>query len=261
MSDDRRRQILDIARRTGKLGVDELVERFDVTPQTIRKDLNRLCEERLLTRTHGGARLASRVENMSHEARRMLARDAKRDIARAVAALVPNDASLSINVGTTNESIAQALLQHSGLLVVTNNLDVAALMRPYAQNKVLIAPGEVRSSDGAVIGEAAVGFVGQFRVDYAIIGASAIDRDGALFDYDYREVSVAREIVANARHVILAADASKHERVAPVRIGHLEEVHTFVTDRCPDAAFARTLAGFEVRLIETARRVPSPPAR
>jgi len=249
----RRQQILDIARQTGSLGVDSLAARFGVTPQTIRKDLAHLCDERLLTRTHGGARLASRVENMSHEARRMLAGDAKQAIGRAVADLVPNDASLFINVGTTNEAVARALLQHSGLLVITNNLEVASLMRPYAQNKVLIAPGEVRSSDGAVIGEAAVEFVGQFNVDFAIIGASAIDAQGALLDYDYREVRVAQAIIANARQVVLAADAGKHERAAPVRIGHLSQVHAFVTDRCPDAAFGSLAASFGIRMIETGR--------
>ena len=259
MSDARRQQILDIARETGTLAVEALAARFAVTPQTIRKDLTRLCEARLLTRTHGGAKLASRVENMSHEARRVLAHEAKREIGRAVAALIPDDASLFVNVGTTNEAVAQALLQHSGLLLITNNLNVAALVRPYAQNKVLIAPGEVRSSDGAVIGEAAVEFVGQFSVDFAVIGASAIDASGALLDYDYREVRVAQAIVANARHVILAADASKHERAAPVRIGHLSQVHSFVTDRCPNAAFRRLLATFDVRTIETSRRAGGRP--
>ena len=253
MSETRRRSILDIARQTGTLVVDELAERFAVTPQTIRKDLNRLCDERLLTRTHGGARLASRVENMSHEARRMLAREAKRAIGRAVAKLIPDDASLLINVGTTNESVAQALLQHTGLLVVTNNLDVASLMRPYSANRVLIAPGEVRSSDGAVVGEAAVEFVRQFRVDYAVVGASAIDADGALLDYDYREVRVAQAIIENARHVILAADASKHERVAPVRIGHVSQVHSFVTIAVRTRRSPGSWRVFDVRTIETAR--------
>ena len=254
MSDARRQEILDIARESGQLVVDALAERFGVTPQTIRKDLNLLCEARLLTRTHGGAKLTSRVENMSHEARRMLASEAKQAIAHAVADLVPDDASLFINVGTTNEAIAQALLQHERLLVVTNNLTVASMMRPYAQNKVLIAPGEVRSSDGAVVGEAAVDFVAQFKVDFAIVGASAIDERGSLLDYDYREVRVAQAIIENARHVILAADASKHERAAPVRIAHVSQVHSFVTDRCPTRAFRKLLDGFEVRTIETARR-------
>lgn len=254
MLERRRQQILDIARETGELGVDELAIRFAVTPQTIRKDLACLCDERLLTRTHGGARLALRVENMSHEARRMLASDAKQAIGRAVADLVPDDASLFINVGTTNEAVARALLQHSGLLVITNYLEVASLMRPYAQNKVLIAPGEVRSNDGAVIGDAAVDFVAQFNVDFAILGASAIDAHGALLDDDYRAVRVTQAIVANARHVILAADVSKHERVAPVRIGHVSQVHSFVTDRCPGGPFRTLVEGFGIRTIETGTR-------
>ena len=168
MPENRRQSILDIARETGVVNVDDLLERFQVTPQTIRKDLNRLCDERLLTRTHGGARLASSVENMSYEARRMLARDQKQAIGQAVAALIPDNASLFVNIGTTTEAVAQALLQHRQLLVITNNITVASLMRPYVENKVVIASGEVRSSDGGIIGGAAVDFINQFKVSKII---------------------------------------------------------------------------------------------
>ena len=106
-------------------------------------------------------------------------------------------------------------------------------MRPYPEIEVVIAGGVVRRSDGGIVGEAAVDFIRQFQVDFAVIGASAIDADGSLLDYDYREVRVAQAIISNARHVILAADATKFERSAPVRIGHLSQIDTFVTDRCP----------------------------
>ncbi|MFK7861626.1 MAG: DeoR/GlpR family DNA-binding transcription regulator [Granulosicoccus sp.] len=251
MSDNRRQQILDIVREFGAVSVDELLQRFDVTPQTIRKDLNRLCEERLLTRTHGGARLASSVENMSYEARRMLAHDQKQAIGRAVADIIPDNASLFVNIGTTTEAVAQALLHHHQLMVITNNINVASLMRPYTHNKVIIASGEVRSADGGIIGESAVEFIKQFKVDFAVVGASAIDEDGALLDFDYREVQVSQAILSNARHVILVADATKHERTAPVRIGHISQVHSFVTDHCPGPSFRRLLSGFEIRTIET----------
>lgn len=251
MSDSRRQSILDIARKVGVVTVDELISRFDVSAQTIRKDLNRLCDERLLTRTHGGARLASSVENMSYEARRMLAAEQKQAIGKAVAQLIPDNASLFVNIGTTTEAVAQALLQHRHLLVITNNINVASLMRPYPQNKVIIASGEVRSSDGGVIGESAVDFIKQFKVDFAVIGTSSIDTDGALLDFDYREVKVSQAILSNARHVILAADSSKHERPAPVRIGHISQTHSFVTDHCPDDAFRQLLDGFDVQVIET----------
>lgn len=251
MPDTRRNSILDIARETGLVSVDDLIERFQVTPQTIRKDLNYLCDERLLTRTHGGARLASSVANMSYEARRMLAWEQKQSIGQAVAALIPDDASLFVNIGTTTEAVAQALLQHRQLLVITNNLNVASLMRPYPENKVVIASGEVRSSDGGVIGSSAVDFINQFKVDFAVIGASAIDAEGSLLDYDYREVKVSQAILSNARHVIVVADGTKHERTAPVRIAHISQTHTFVTDKCPNIAFKRLLASFDIRTIET----------
>lgn len=242
---------MDIAREAGVVSVDDLIDRFQVTAQTIRKDLNTLCAKRLLTRTHGGARLASRVENMSYEARRMLAWEQKQAIGRAVAALIPDNASLFVNIGTTTEAVAQALLQRRQLLVITNNLNVASLMRPYPENRVVIASGEVRSSDGGVIGSSAVDFINQFKVDFAVVGASAIDEEGSLLDYDYREVKVSQAILSNARHVIVVADATKHERTAPVRIAHISQTHTFVTDKCPSAAFRKLLASFDVRTIET----------
>src|SRR5690606_12784386 len=111
----------------------------------------------------------------------------------------------------------------------------------------------VRGSDGGVVGEAAVDFIRQFKVDYAVIGASAIDQDGALLDFDYREVKVAQAIIANARHVILVADSTKFERTAPVRIAHLSQVDTFITNRCDLKAVRDICAETEVHLIETDR--------
>jgi DeoR family glycerol-3-phosphate regulon repressor len=252
----RQNTILDIARQSGRVMVEELAHRFDVTPQTIRKDLNELCDKRLLTRIHGGAILASGVENVGYDARRMIAREEKEAIARAAAALIPDQASLFINIGTTTEAVASSLLQHSGLMVITNNLNVASLMRGYTQIEVVLAGGVVRHADGGIIGETAVDFIKQFKVDFAVIGASAIDEDGALLDYDHREVRVAQAIVSNARHVVLVCDSTKFERSAPVRIGHLSQVDSFVTDHCRSEAVRRICAESGVSLIET--RDPGP---
>lgn len=247
----RQEAIIDLVRQIGRVTVEDLAARFEVTPQTIRKDLNELCERRLLTRIHGGAILGSGVQNVGYEARRLIAKKAKEAIGRATAALIPDSASLFINIGTTTEAVAQAMLQHRGLMAITNNLNVASLMRGYSQIEVIVAGGLVRHSDGGIVGEAAVDFIRQFKVDFAVIGASAIDADGALLDYDYREVRVAQAIIANARRVILVCDATKFERSAPVRIGHLSNVHFFVTDVCRPPAIRRICAESQVRLIET----------
>ena len=114
-----------------------------------------------------------------------------------------------------------------------------------------MAGGVLRHADGGIVGEAAVDFMRQFKVDFAVIGASAIDPDGSLLDYDYREVKVTKTIMENARHVILAADSTKFERTAPVRVGHLSQVTTLVTDRCPSPEFATIAKDSDTQLIET----------
>src|SRR6186713_3395405 len=229
----RHAEIIQMAKDHGRVLVDDLAAHFDVTPQTIRKDLNDLCDQRLLTRIHGGALFPSGIENMEYEARRKIAADEKDAIGQAAARLIPDNASLFINIGTTTESVSKALLDHTGLMVITNNINVANRMRIYPSIEVVIAGGVVRGSDGGVVGEAAVDFIRQFKVDYAVIGVSAIDDDGALLDFDYREVRAAQAIIANARRTILVSDSMKFTRSAPVRIGHISEVDIFVTDCTP----------------------------
>ncbi len=226
----RQSDILNIARAFGRVMVDDLARRFEVSAQTIRKDLNDLCDQRSLTRIHGGAIIASGVENLAYEARRFVAADEKKAIGVAAAAQIPNGCSLFINIGTTTEEVASALTSHEDLLVITNNLNVAMQLYRHPRVEVIVAGGNVRRSDGAVIGSSAISLIGQFKVDYAIIGASAIDEEGALLDFDYREVQVSQAIIANARSVMLVSDSSKFQRSAPVRIAHLSQIQTFVTD-------------------------------
>src|SRR5881394_1307165 len=111
-ANSRQREILALARVQGRVSVDGLSAKFEVTPQTIRKDLNDLCEQRLLNRVHGGAVIASGVENTAYEARRLIAAEEKRAIGAAAAALIPSQSSLFINIGTTTEEVARALASH-----------------------------------------------------------------------------------------------------------------------------------------------------
>ena len=247
----RQDDILAIAKANGRVTVDELAARFSVTPQTIRKDLNDLCDSRALTRVHGGAVFPTGNENVQYEARRAIAAAEKQAIGRTAAGIIPDNSSLFINIGTTTEAVGEALLEHRGLMVITNNVNVANRLRLSPGIEVVIAGGVVRHSDGGIVGEAAVDFIRQFKVDFAVIGVSAIDEDGVLLDFDFREVKVAQAIMSNARHVIQVSDSSKFERTAPVKIGHISQVHTFITDRCPSERIRNVCLENDVRLIET----------
>jgi DeoR family glycerol-3-phosphate regulon repressor len=235
----RQAEILALARDGSRLEVEALAIRFGVTSQTIRKDLNELCDQGLLQRYHGGAMMPSGIMNLAYESRRQLATDAKRRIGLKTAELIPNDCSLLINIGTTTEQVATALRSHKGLMVITNNLNVVNILRGYPDIEVIVAGGLLRHSDGGIIGAPAVEFLRQFKVDYGIIGTSAIDEDGSLLDYDYREVEVSRKIVESSRRVILVADSLKYERSAPVRIGRIADVDHFVTDATPPERLLR----------------------
>jgi DeoR family transcriptional regulator, glycerol-3-phosphate regulon repressor len=171
-------------------------------------------------------------------ARRQLATDGKRLIGAKAASLIPDNSSILINIGTTTEQVATALRNRHGLLVITNNTNVINILLGCAGIEVIVAGGVLRHTDGGVVGEAAVDFIRQFKVDYAVIGTSAIDADGSLLDYDYREVKVAKAIMDCARHTLLVADSMKYERTAPVRIGHISEIDTLVTDKAPPSAIS-----------------------
>ncbi|PHS79409.1 MAG: DeoR family transcriptional regulator [Rhodospirillaceae bacterium] len=230
----RRNEVLEMVARQGYVSIEEIARHFKVTLQTIRRDINELAGLGLLQRHHGGASLPSSVENVAYDRRQILHRDEKKALANTLAEHIPDNASLFINIGTTTEAVASALLlNHKGLRIITNNLNVANMLSDKEDFEVMVTGGVVRCRDKGLTGEAALNMIGQFRVDYGIIGISAIDTDGTLLDYDYREVQVAKAILANSRKVLLAADQSKVGRNAMVRLGHLNDIHSWYTDKMP----------------------------
>ncbi|MGB1237287.1 MAG: DeoR family transcriptional regulator [Pseudomonadales bacterium] len=230
-SQQRQSKILELINEKGFVSIDELVKVFNVTPQTIRRDLNQMADENKVRRHHGGAERESTTENETYQSRKISNLNAKKRMAKQVAKMVPNGASLFINIGTSTEMIARELLQHSGLRVVTNNIHVASILSANSDFQVIIAAGEVRHRDGGIVGEATCDFIGQFNMDFGIIGISGISCDGALLDYDFREVRVAQAIIENSNTVILAADHSKFGRSAMVKQANLNQIDVLVTDK------------------------------
>ena len=235
----RQNEILDLARAEGRVLVDDLAQRFDVTLQTIRRDLGEMAEAGLLDRVHGGAVPRAGTVNLGYEARRRMNAEAKAAIGTACAAMIPDNCSLILNLGTTTEAVAQALIHHSNITVVTNNINVANIMLANPGCEIMVAGGALRRSDGGLVGELTTQFFEQFKVDYAVIGTSALNHDGDLLDFDLAEVRVSRAILRQARQVFLVTDHSKIGRAAPVRIASLSEIDRLFTDQPLPADLAR----------------------
>jgi DeoR family glycerol-3-phosphate regulon repressor len=249
MISPRHKAILDLASSDGRVAVEELASRFGVTPQTIRRDLNELCERGLLTRMHGGARPPNSVANVSYDERQFEYAEEKRRIGLAAASMIPRNCSIILNIGTTTEQVARAIYDHRDLVVITNNLNVVNILRRSPAKELIIAGGIVRQSDGGVVGEATTDFIRNFRVDIAVIGASAVAEDGAILDFDLREVAVARSIIETAHRTMLVFDHSKFEKRAPVRICDVDDVDIVITDVQPPPRFARVCAEANTEIV------------
>jgi DeoR family glycerol-3-phosphate regulon repressor len=246
----RQTEILDIARAEGRVVVDTLADRFGVTQQTIRRDLTELADAGLLDRVYGGAVIRTGVANIGYEERRRLNNEAKAAIALACARRIPDNSSLFLNIGTTTEAVARELLSHRNLTVVTNNMNVANILVANDSCEVMVAGGVLRRSDGGLVGDLTAQFIEQFKVDFAIIGASALDQDGDLLDFDLQEVRVSQTLIRRARQTFLVCDASKFQRKAPVRIASLRDIGVLFTDLplAPDLAGLCAQWGTEVTL-------------
>ncbi|MTJ83024.1 MAG: DeoR/GlpR transcriptional regulator [Telmatospirillum sp.] len=238
----RQNDILKLVRALGFAAVEDLSVRFRVTPQTIRRDINALCDSGLLRRRHGGAGLPSNYENTPFENREVMQAEGKRRIARAVARLIPDRASLFIGIGTTTAEVARALLDHDGLRVITNNLGVAELMCGNSSFEVILGGGKARNRDRDFIGATAMAVFRDIRADFGIVGAGAIDEDGSLRDFDFDEVRLSRLIVDNSRQTVIAVDHTKFDRNATVRFASLDEATALVTDAPVPPAIERVAA-------------------
>ena len=248
---ERHQALLHMLNARGYATIDELTKCFSVPPQTIRKDINTLAGQGKVQRFHGGVGMPLSTENILYEQRKKLFLPEKKAIAQMLAKHIPDGASICINLGTTTEEVAHALLGHTNLRVLTNNLNVAAIMARNPNFDVVVAGGTVRHHDHGIIGPSAENFIREFRVDYGIIGISGIDQDGNMLDFDYREVSVARTIIECSRRVFLATDNSKFGRSAMVRVANVCDIEAVFSNGPLEEPWQRMLqeAGTELYLV------------
>lgn len=246
-AEGRQGRILTLVRQRGFQTIEALALQFGVTSQTIRRDVNQLCERGLCRRRHGG--IDTPAENVSYPQRQILHREPKRRIAQCVAQAVPESASLFFGIGTTPEQCAHALAERTGLRVMTNNLNVALALSRNRSCEITIAGGRLRNSDHDVIAGEAHGFFERFAVDIGIYGVGGIAEDGSLLDFNHDEVHMRSELARHCRQRFLVFDHSKFGRGATVKGGHISEASVVFTDKPVPESIARMLAQAQVRLV------------
>jgi|TARA_B100000959_G_scaffold242058_1_gene264359 DeoR family glycerol-3-phosphate regulon repressor len=230
---ERQAQITELLREDGFLNVENLAERYSVTAQTIRRDLNTLCEHGLARRRHGGIAKPVGTGNLAYRSRQTLFRGAKQAIAREVARHIPDGASVAFSIGTTPESVAAALLHHKRLRIFTNNLNIAMLAGTNPTFEVNVAGGRVRNSDGDVLGPGMEAFLSSYMFDFGVYGVAGVGEHGTLLDFNEDEVRARQLIHENSRTTMLVLDHSKFGRTAHVRGGQIGQATKVFCDTRP----------------------------
>jgi DeoR family glycerol-3-phosphate regulon repressor len=229
--------------------VEDLSRHFQVTTQTIRRDLNFLCENGLARRVHGGVQRMNTPGNVAYAWRQVLNQEAKHMIAQAVARHVPDGVSLSFSIGTTPEIVSSALLKHQHLKIFTNNLNIAFQACANRTFEVTVAGGRLRNEDRDVMGNGMEALFSAYKVDIGIYGVAGVDEDGTLLDFYEEEVRARQMIRENSRSAFLVLDHTKFGRAAHVRGGRIDEATKVFCDAPPPAGIRALLAQSGTQLI------------
>lgn len=219
----------------GDLSSHQIESLFDVSIQTIRKDLNALSQQGLVRRVHGGITLPAKNHNLSFANRQIINLKAKQVIAERLVKALPKDSSLFLGIGTTPLQVAKVLsVQQQSYTVITNNLHVALVLSQSRQTRTYLSGGELRHSDQDLMGPVAEQFLARFQVNFGVFGVGGLSKTGDLLDFSLQESQISRTIMQNCERKILIADSSKLGRHALIKTGHLSEVDELYTESLND---------------------------
>lgn len=252
---ERQAGISELLRQEAFLTIDALAENFGVTTQTIRRDVNALCDLGLARRRHGGIAPLTTEGNLAYASRQILNRSGKMHLAEEVARHIPNNSTLSIGIGTTPEVVAGALLNHKGLRIFTNSLSIAQICSVNTDFEINIAGGRLRHEDHDVLGNSVERFFEAYKTDYGIFGVAGVELSGGLLDFYEEEVRVRDQILRNCRESFLVLDYQKFGRSAHVRGGNITDASKVFCDKFPPGEISAKLKESETELIVSKQEI------
>lgn len=251
-------QVLELVSERGNVSIADVSEALDVSTATVRRDLNLLADQRLITRTHGGASALGSGYELPLQYKSARQADAKVAIAKAVTELVQPGYSVGINGGTTTTEVARALgrldrLQVSsdvpGVTIVTNALNVAYELSVREHVKIVVTGGVPRRQSYELIGPLVASSLHDFSLDLAVLGVDGLSGKFGATTVHEGEAEASRQLAAVAHEVVVVADSTKLGRSTFARILPLDKVDVLVTDAPVTGELAAELATAGVRVI------------
>lgn len=230
----RQKNLAAFLERSQTASILELVEHFQVSDETIRRDLKLLADSQLIERFHGGVRFVAEEEEAPFAQRLRTRPEAKASLAALAAAQIPDGASLILDNSSSACFLARALAGKRGLTIMTPSLEVVqALLQKGANHRVLMPPGEVRAPDRTIIGAGALDAMCQFVPDIFVFSVAAVGSAHVCLDYDLFEVQLKQAVLKRARSAMLLVDSSKYHLHAPMRVCEAGQIGLIVTEQAP----------------------------
>lgn len=249
-AEERQRLILEGARANGRVDVSELAAEFDVTSETVRRDLTALERHGVLRRVHGGA---IPVERLGFEpalsARDGLMTAEKERIAKAAIAEVPPEGAILLDAGSTTGRLAEQLPADRTLTVVTNSVTIAFTLSARPNITLMLLGGRLRGRTLAGVDDWALRALADTYVEVAFMATNGVSVERGLTTPDTSEAAVKRAAIGAARRTVLLADHTKVGNDHFARFGSLAEVDTFITDTGVDAELARDIEAAGPRVV------------
>ncbi|MEO0542344.1 MAG: DeoR/GlpR family DNA-binding transcription regulator [Pseudomonadota bacterium] len=226
----RQLEILSLVEKTGFATLENLAERYDVSMQTVRRDIITLSKAGRLQRFHGGAGPVERMEatRLDYDTKRSMAQAEKREIGQQASDMIEDGTTLFLDVGTTLEACASILAKRSGFTIFTNSMPAAMKFDP-KDHHVFVLPGRVAGRDGSIVGTDAVSLIRNVSIDYALIACSTIDNNDRVMDFDLDKIAIKKAAMAAAQKSFLLATQSKFGRTALAVIAPADAFDTMIT--------------------------------
>ena len=247
---ERRNQIMEALRRDERVLVGPLAEKFDVSEETIRRDLANLEQAGLAVKCYGGATLAESRNAPPFKVRKKLNVEEKKTVAALVAGMVDDGDFLMLDDSSTSYFVLRALHGKKGLTIVTNSIEIILELSSLHESWKLISTGGNLDQDVfCFFGRQAEETIRSFHVDKAIISCTGLDMHGQFTEAGIENANIKQAMMAAARETILAMDHHKFDRTAFLSVGNVQQVAAVVTDSDPGPRWKELFENRNVRLI------------
>ncbi|QUJ66624.1 DeoR/GlpR transcriptional regulator [Photobacterium sp. GJ3] len=238
--EERLSKIHEILLSEGKVAVNELADKFNVTQETIRRDLNKLEARKLLKKVHGGAVNIQSKYELDFVQRVKESFDQKKLIAKKTVSIFKPGDTVFIDFGTTTLAVAEELFHLNGLTVITNSPMIAGIVNENHSNTVILLGGQFVKSQNECLGGITLSHIDNFYADYAVIGSGAVDLEKGFMNQDLDEAAVAKKMIQNSAKTVVVVDAKKMGSQAIAKVCPWEQVDYLVTDFYDQSWFTAT---------------------